>query len=148
MEIAYRDTQELIKRLRTIIHQRDNYDDNMIKAISHYFLDYYIINEAQWRMITHLALHGNKDQTSMERLNIMGRRLMDIFDEVFLKMDRKQDTRLLSHTLFSALSGILIANRKYPGRTEEERIAHMKSIAGMFEAMVAAFMEKKATAPI
>lgn len=51
-------------------------------------------------------------------------------------------TRLLSHALFAALSGIMISFRKYPGRTERERILHMKRIARMVEGMLLAYMRQ------
>jgi hypothetical protein len=48
----------------------------------------------------------------------------------------------LAHTLFSCLSGILIAFRNYPGRTETERIAHMTRIGEMVETMILSLVGK------
>ena len=45
------------------------------------------------------------------------------------------DKRLLSHTLFASLSGILIAFRKYPGRSEEESLAHMQRVGQLIKDM-------------
>lgn len=105
------------------------------------FLDYYIENRSQWRMITHFALHGNRDMASVEQLNAVGRDLMDLFETIFIKAGCKKDTRLMSHTLFSCLSGVLIAFRNYPGRSEQERIAHMKRIGQRISDMVRAFIQ-------
>lgn len=91
-------------------------------------------------MITHFALHGNKDMASVEQLNAVGRDLMDLFETIFVRAGCQKDTRLMSHTLFSCLSGILIAFRNYPGRPEEERITHMKLIGSRISEMIQAFI--------
>ena len=65
---------------------------------------------------------------------------MDVFETVFKGLGVEKNPRLLAHTLFSCLSGILIAFRNYPGRTEEERICHMKRIGGVVESMVLALV--------
>ncbi|MCK5349224.1 MAG: TetR/AcrR family transcriptional regulator, partial [Desulfobacula sp.] len=117
-------------------------DKNVLKTTIKYFLDYYIAHEAQWRMITHFALHGNKDMGSVEKLNEIGRRLMDVFETIFIYLGCRKETRLMSHTLFSCLSGVLIAFRNYPGRSEEERIIHMEKIGSVIESMIIALIKK------
>ena len=116
--------------------------ENSIKICINYFLDYYIVHKAQWRMITHFALHGNKDMEALDQLNGIGRKLLDLFESIFKEQGFLKDSRILAHTLFSCLSGILIAFRNYPGRTEEERIAHMKRIGSMVETMMFALVQK------
>ena len=115
---------------------------DVINLAIDYFLDYYIEKQSQWRMITHFALHGNKNMESIDKLNEIGRGLMDAFEMVFVLAGCKSGTRLLAHTLFSCLSGILIAFRNYPGRPENECIAHMKKIATQVEAMMKAYIEE------
>ncbi|MCP3873856.1 MAG: TetR/AcrR family transcriptional regulator [Desulfobacteraceae bacterium] len=137
-KIAFQDACVFIVELENRIHQEDK---NVVKKAIDYFLDYYITNEPQWRMITHFALHGNKDMKSVGLLNEIGRKLMDVFEIVFTRSGLKSDTRLMAHTLFSCLSGVLIAFRKYPGRSEEDRIAHMKKIGSMIESMIIAFIK-------
>ena len=135
VEIAVQDTSRFIDNLGKQVTASDQL--TLDKVIS-YFLDYYIEQEAQWRMITHFALHGNKSNASVEKLDLISRRLLDQFALIFEKLGYRGDTRMLAHTLFSSLSGILIAFRKYPGRTENEKVAHMKRIGRRFEKMFAA----------
>jgi len=137
--IAYTDACIFIEDLQGKI---DNAPDEALKISISSFLDYYIDQIAQWRMITHFALHGNKDMGAVEQLNEIGRRLMDLFEQVFKTLGCRENSRLLAHTLFSSLSGILIAFRNYPGRSEDERISHMKRIGGVVESMVMALVEK------
>jgi hypothetical protein len=62
--------------------------------------------------------------------------LLNIFDGIFAQMNYAGDVRLLSHTFFSALSGILISFRKYPGRDDDQVRAHMKRIGRMVRDML------------
>lgn len=135
VEIAVRDTDHFTDNLEKQIGDRSTL--SLEQAID-FFLDYYIENEPQWRMITHFALYGNKSNESLEKLDRVSRRLMDQFTALFEALGYTGNTRILAHTLFSSLSGILIAFRKYPGRTDTQKIAHMKRIGRKFETMFAA----------
>lgn len=136
--IAYMDACEFIEDLEGRIKE----SRNPLKVCISYFLDYYIEHKSQWRMITHFALHGNREMGAVEQLNDIGRRLMNVFVAVFEGLGARQNPRLLAHTLFSCLSGILIAFRNYPGRSESERVSHMKRIGSMVESMVLALVEQ------
>ncbi len=143
VETAYRDTLQFISSLEERLQKKRK---GTLRLFIHYFLDYYTEHEAQWRMITRFALHGNIGDASAEKLNRVSRRLMDLLEMVLKKMNCAGDLRLLSHTLFAALSGILISFRKYPGRTEAERIAHMKRIGAVVEQMLAAYIRENESA--
>ncbi len=142
--IVYMDSCFFLEDLQRRIQQfdMDPAGENCVRICITHFLSYYIDHTAQWRMITHFALHGNKDMEAVDQLNKIGRRLMDLFESVFRKLDCQEDARILAHTLFSCLSGILIAFRNYPGRTETERIAHMTRIGEMVEAMILSLVGK------
>ena len=108
------------------------------------FLEYYLHHKAQWRMITHLALHGSKGKQAIQELNRAGRNLMDLLERVVLEAGCRPDrARLRAHTLFSCLSGILIAYRNYPGRTDEERRSYMLRMGMEVREMITALLEKE-----
>lgn len=138
--IVYQDACAFMQELNHITHQ-ENVD--AVKATIDYFLDYYIEKHSQWRMITHFALHGNNNMESIDKLNEIGRELMDTFERVFVQAGCKTGTRLLAHTLFSCLSGILIAFRNYPGRSEQECISHIKKISTQVEAMMKTYIAEQ-----
>lgn len=123
-QIASEDVQVFIEQLRTQIEK----ETDPIEAVIRYFLEYYTQNESQWRMVTHFALHAVSGSPAVEELNAAGRELMDVLESVFVTRDPTEKTRLMAHTLFSCLSGILIAFRNYPGRSEADRIRHMQKI--------------------
>ena len=139
VETAFRDTGKFIAALKKRVQEER---PPSLEAFMNDYLDYHIENDAHWRMITHFALHGNIGEASAEKLNQISRQVMDLLETVLKKFDYKGDTRLLSHTLFAALSGIMISFRKYPGRTEPARIAHMKRIAKLMERMLVVFIQQ------
>lgn len=148
-KIVYMDSCVFLEDLEARIDQaqKDPGSKECLNICITGFLSYYIDHAAQWRMITHFALHGNKEMGAMGQLNEIGRRLMDLFESVLRKLGCEKESRILAHTLFSSLSGILIAFRNYPGRTEAERMAHMKRIGTMVESMVLAMVKKKEFPP-
>lgn len=139
VETAFRDTGKFISALKNRVQKEQS---PSLETFINDYLDYNIAHDAHWRMITHFALHGNIGKESAEKLNLISKQVMDLLETVLKKIDYQGDTRLLSHTLFAALSGIMISFRKYPGRTEQARIAHMKRIAKMVERMLLAFVQQ------
>lgn len=140
--VTYIDASSFIAELKAAV---ENHDGDIVRnAIDHY-LDYNILHRSQWRMITHFALHGTNNMESVDKLNAIGRQLMDLFDVIFKKAGCAGDIRLMSHTLFACLSGVLIAFRNYPGRSEEERISHMKKIAGQISSLLTTYIAANKT---
>jgi len=140
VETAFRDTEKFIDSLKQRVQQAKGLS---LEAFINNYLDYNIEHDAHWRMITHFALHGNIGEASAQKLNRISIQMMDLLEAVLQKIGCRDDNRLLAHTLFAALSGIMISFRKYPGRSEAERIAHMKRIAGMVEQMLTTYIQEK-----
>ena len=138
METAFRDTEKFILSLKQRVQKKAQI---CLGAFINDYLDYNIEHDAHWRMITHFALHGNIGERSAEKLNQISIQVMDLLETVLQKIGYSGDPRLLAHTLFAALSGIMISFRKYPGRSEPERIAHMKRIAKMVEQLLLTFVQ-------
>lgn len=137
VETAFRDTEHFIDILKKRVEQAP---DTPLTTLINDYLDYNIQNDAHWRMITHFALHGNISPASAEKLNRLSVQVMDLLETVLQRVGKRRDSRLMAHTLFAGLSGIMISFRKYPGRPETDRVAHMKRIAKMMEAMLLAYM--------
>ncbi|MDY0223760.1 MAG: TetR/AcrR family transcriptional regulator [Desulfobacterium sp.] len=142
VEITVRDTRNFINTLDHHINDRAQ-EELTIRGVIDLFLGYYLVHEPQWRMTTHFALHGNRETGSVEKLDMVAREVLDLLETLFKRLGFKADTRLLAHTLFSSLSGILIAFRNYPGRSDRDRQHHMHRIGSMVEALFIAFAEKK-----
>jgi AcrR family transcriptional regulator len=149
VETAYRDTALFIADLRQRVAKTTSAP---LATLIDDYLDYNIEHDAHWRMITHFALHGNIGPDSAEKLNRLSVQVMDLLETVVARVGGRGephgDTRLMAHTLFAGLSGIMISFRKYPGRTEADRIAHMKRIAKMMAEMLLAYIEKRGRQPV
>jgi AcrR family transcriptional regulator len=136
VEAAYRDTSRFISELE---HQLDGQTGRpSFEILIDQFIDYCTANEVYWKMITRFSLSGETSDASARKLDLVARRLMDMLDLVFESEADPEQRRLFSHALFAALSGILIAFRKYPGRSTEESLGHMKKVGhlvrNLFEA--------------
>lgn len=136
-----RDGEILVKKLESIIAAnpgRINAGD-----IINTFIDYLNEHESYFRMMTHFMLHGSLAPDSTEKINAMMRRILDLFDHVFKNRTADANIRRLSHYLFAALNGILITFRRYPGRSDEEALRHMKHIGAVIGGMIQATDFKK-----
>jgi AcrR family transcriptional regulator len=141
VETAFRDTELFIAELNERVAESSA---NPLATLIDNYLGYNIEHEAHWRMITHFALHGNLGPDSAEKLNRLSVQVMDLLESVLIRVgggDNQGDFRLLAHTLFAGLSGIMISFRKYPGRSEADRIAHLKRIAKLMERMLLTYIE-------
>ncbi len=136
VEIACRDTDRFISALKQTL---DDLTRPSLQALINAYLDYIVENESYWRMITHFALHGNIAPEATQKLNLISRQVIDLLERVFIRYGFKGDTRLLSHTLFAALSGIMISFWQYPGRSRQERMDHMKRIGKMVAQMLSVY---------
>ncbi|MBC2733701.1 MAG: TetR/AcrR family transcriptional regulator [Desulfobacteraceae bacterium] len=140
VEAAYRDTQRFISELETRLQEKD--DTQKLDALIAHFLEYNTRNEVYWQMITRFSLYGEISGESSRKLDVVARRFMDLLDLVFSGATSEADKRLLSHTLFAALSGILIAFRKYPGRSEDQSLAHMQRVGRLIKAMFDVYLQQ------
>lgn len=124
-----------IEKMRDLIHDLVNQEDVLVETVSEAFVGYLTENDQYFRMMTHFMIDGELTPDSIEKLNAIERTLLDEFDRLFLKLNGKEQTRLLSHAFFSALNGILITFRNYPGRDGEEVQQHMKQVGQIIAEM-------------
>jgi AcrR family transcriptional regulator len=139
VEAAMRDAGMLFQNLEDILAEEDTPD---LGKIIDTFLDFFAARDAFFRMSAQFMLYGNISEASMQKLNPVTRRMLDILDRVFVRRDYKGNVRLLSHTLFASMSGILISYRKYPGRSEEDILRHMNRIAEQVKEMIEVFLRQ------
>ena len=83
-------------------------------------------------MMTMLMANGNISGESVEKINDIMRKMLDLLESFFCKdVKVNLNHRLLSHALLAFLNGLLVNYRKLPGRSEEEVTLHMKSVGGI-----------------
>ncbi|HOP64597.1 MAG TPA: TetR/AcrR family transcriptional regulator [Spirochaetota bacterium] len=105
-----------------------------IEKVTEKFLKHMIENDRYFRMMTHFMLDGTLNKEQIDSLNSMERRLLEQFDRLFDGTD--EERRIQSHAFFSAMNGVLISFRNYPGRSRKDVTRHMlrlgSVIAGRF----------------
>lgn len=138
VEAMGRETNQLLDEMETMVSEEIEID---IERLMNRYLDFYIDHENHWRMITNFFLSGNISPEASKRLNKAARRILNIFDTIFQKMNYAGDVRMLSHAFFSCLSGILISFRKYPGRNDDEIRSHMKRVGGVIHGMLIPYIQ-------
>lgn len=131
VEAFLRGADRIVEFLRNAI---DDSKGNNIEKVTEKFLTYMIENDMYFRMMTHFMLDGSLGMEQTERLNTMERQLLEQFDRLFENCGAEK--RLQSHAFFSAMNGILISFRNYPGRERKEVAGHMlklgRIVAGRF----------------
>lgn len=125
VEAFLRGAQKIVTFLRKLID--DDAEGNMEK-VTEKFLKHMIENDRYFRMMTHFMLDGSLNKELIERLNAMERQLFAQIDRLFVHQAEGNDVRMLSHAFFSALNGILISFRNYPGRQKKDVTQHMQKL--------------------
>lgn len=103
-------------------------DDNpmSLDVFAEYFVDHLADNEATFQMMTYLMVVGQMSDRVMEKYNDVMRRFLGEFRRVMALNGIHEELKILSQTYFSALAGITLAYRNYPGRNKDEIRKHMK----------------------
>lgn len=137
VEAFARQCQEMEGRLQSILRKAS---DRTAEETARDFVQYLLEHGSFFEMMTHFMIHGTIKESAVARFNEMERRLLDVFDQIFVAAGVKGNVRLVSHAFFAALNGILITFRNYPGRTTEETKRHVHRLASL----VATIFEKGA----
>lgn len=103
------------------------------------YITYLNDNMTFYQMMSHFMLSGELSAEATQKLNKVMKSLMDRIVGVMEATGIYQNPRLVSHSLFAALNGIMISYARYPGRNQEEIRHHTVRLAGL----VAGIFEQK-----
>jgi AcrR family transcriptional regulator len=125
VEAFLRGTQQLIEIYENFITTNKKIS---IEDAAKQFIAYLSEHEQYFKMMTHFMLDGEINAVLLDKLNTIERSMLDTFDLLFKKIGVHGNTRMISHTFFACLNGILITFRQHPGRTREQVEKHMNHI--------------------
>jgi len=125
VEAFLRGADNIIQFLEELIHADKKVS---IEKVTDKFIGYLIENDRYFRMMTHFMLDGSLSPELVDRLNAAERLLLNQMDKLFIRIKAKGNIRMLSHTYFAAMNGVLITFRNYPGRSKDEVAEHMKKL--------------------
>jgi AcrR family transcriptional regulator len=118
------------QRAVDIMNEMINSGDNTLDKIAVRYMEEMIDNYDYMRIVQHCVMDGKfRTQESIDELKVISRELFSIFDKVLIDETDMPDIRAVTHLIFSVLNGIVFTFGKYPGRTREEGVEHMKKLA-------------------
>ena len=88
-------------------------------------VDYLLENESVFQMMGHFMITGQIQPKAMERYNAMQRNFLDILEKVNNLTDIGMNSRLVTHAIYAAITGVVMSFRNYPGRSPEEIKRHI-----------------------
>ncbi|KJS33190.1 MAG: hypothetical protein VR64_02935 [Desulfatitalea sp. BRH_c12] len=113
-----------------------------LEAFSEYVIDHLADNAATFNMMSYLMVVGQMPPKAIDKLNESLRVFLGEFRRVLALNKVEGDLRILSQTFFSALAGISMAYRNYPGRGKDETRRHMKRHAKIIAKMFSSGMSQ------
>ncbi len=133
VEVSLRGFQRAVNIMKDMLNS-GNYS---LDKVAERYMEEMIDNYDYMRIVQHCVMDGKfKTQESIDQLKEISRELFTTFDEILAKETSLQDIRPVTHLIFSVLNGIVFTFGKYPGRTREEGVAHMKRLAKLFISML------------
>jgi AcrR family transcriptional regulator len=101
------------------------------------FINYLHENILFFHMMSHFMLEGKLSDKALGRVNSALRQIIDRVEVVFKNGKVKENSRMLAHSFFAALNGVMISFVNYPGRTPQEirdrTLLLAETIADQFE---------------
>ncbi|HPS59206.1 MAG TPA: TetR/AcrR family transcriptional regulator [Spirochaetota bacterium] len=121
------------ERAVSIMNEMINSGNDTLDKVAVRYMEEMIDNYDYMRIVQHCVMDGKfRTQESIDQLKEVSRELFSIFDRILSRETGAKDLRLMTHLIFSVLNGIVFTFGKYPGRSREEGVAHMKRLAGLF----------------
>lgn len=124
--------------IRGLDHLSEMYDDviknhnGSLEAMMNGYIDVIMNHFEYFRMCQHCILYGKFDsEESLVKIKAAYRALFDKCDVIISNYVKDDTIRYHSHLVFSALNGILLSFGRYPGRSKEEILTHMKKLGTM-----------------
>ncbi len=108
-----------------------------LHRLAQMFINYLHENILFFHMMSHFMLEGKLSDKALGRVNAALRRIIDRVEVVFRNGEMKENSRMLAHSFFAALNGVMISFVNYPGRTPQEirnrTLLLAETIADQFE---------------
>lgn len=104
-------------------------EDFTIENFARALVSHLIKSEPTFQMMSYLMIKGEMEENLLKKFNAVQRSILNKIDTVLLKAGIETDSRMFSHVFYSALNGILMTFRNYPGRSKDEIENHINNLA-------------------
>ncbi len=126
VEAFLRGVEEIIRILKSIIEKGG---EHVIQDVAEAFVTFLFDHDQYFKMMSKFMLEGEVAPSLYEKIDAIGRSLIDQFEAALTLRGARGSSRILAHSFFSALNGILITFHDYPGREREEIRRHARRLA-------------------
>jgi len=134
LELIEAGAGELHKKLEDAVEAKET---RPFRNVARTYVNYLHENMLFYQMMTYFMLEGKLSDTAVGRLNSALRRIMNRVEVMFRNNGGRENSRILAHSFFAALNGVMISFLYYPWRTPQETKRHTlllaETIAGQFE---------------
>lgn len=128
IECSLQGVHQLVAMFDELLEKPDLELEEAAMAYVEYLMDHYEF----LRMSQHCILYGKfSSQDSIDEIIATYRQLFDRFDRILEKYVDEGELRTHSHLFFVSLSGLLFTYGRYPGRTKEEVLEHMRKLTSL-----------------
>lgn len=98
-------------------------------------VDYLLENESVFQMMGHFMITGQIQPKAMERYNAMQRQFLNILEKFNNQSEIEINNRLVTHAIYASIIGVVMAFKKYPGRSPEDIKRHIHRLARIVSSM-------------
>lgn len=124
----------IFERMSADIESRDPYP---LRRLAKTYVEFLYENAMFFEVMSHFMLEGSLSENALRRVNDCLRRIMDRLEAAFEDEEGERDSRILAHSFFAALNGIMISSARHPGCTPQEirkrTLLLAKTVAKRFE---------------
>ncbi|MEM3786133.1 MAG: TetR/AcrR family transcriptional regulator [Nitrososphaeria archaeon] len=126
IEILIIGIKKIENKIQCIIEEEN---PSNIQKVAEAYVSFLFEHNRYFKMMTNFMLDGNIDNQLIDKINEIIRSLLNKFEILLKQAGVENNTRLLTHSFFAALNGILITFYNYPGRPSDEVKQHMMRLA-------------------
>lgn len=109
-----------------------------LEQLCEFYITFLNDNMTFYQMMSHFMLAGQPSTEATQKLDEIMRELMNRMEKTIVSAGIQTNSRIIAHSLFSALNGIMISYAHYPGKSDDDIRHHTlrvaKVISGIFEA--------------
>ncbi len=132
VEAFLRGVQEIVRVIDRIMEQGR---EDLLEAVAEAFVLFLFDNDHYFKMMSNFMLEGEVAPPLYDKINTIARSLMNRFETVLTREGIAVPPRVLIHSFFSALNGILITFHDYPGRDRAQIRQHVRRLARLTAAV-------------
>jgi len=118
LELFETGATELYERITAAVE--GGTDPHPLRVLARTHINYLHENRMFYQMMIYFMLEGKLSDEALQSLNSSLRRIVDGVEAIFRNETGVENPRILAHSFFAALNGIMISFVNYPGRTPRE----------------------------